>query len=94
MISNIIDNYFIDICISPRNGHYHTLLFLQHLRHDENGISLTPTSFTFICTHIIWKDKHTYPLSVPIITNYTTIRKTEFFVNINVNRLKNNGNCI
>ena len=39
-----------------------------------------------------WKDKHTYPLSVPIKTNYTTNRKTEFFVNINVNRSKNDGN--
>ena len=59
MISNITDNYFIDIHISPQNGHYHTSLVLQHLRHDENGISLTPTTFTVICTHMIWKDKHT-----------------------------------
>ena len=90
MISNITDNYFIYIHISPRNGHYHTSLFLQHLRCDENGISLTPTTFTFICTHMIWKDKHTYPLSVPINSNYTTIRRTEFFVSININRSKNN----
>ena len=53
MISNIMDNYFIDICISPRSGHYHTSLFplflpiyLQHLRHDDNGISLIPTTVT------------------------------------------------
>ena len=90
MISNIMDNYFIDIYISPRDGHYHTSLFLQHLRCDENGISLTSIMFTFICTHMIWKDKHTYPLSVPINTIYTTIRRTEFFVNINVNRSNNN----
>ena len=87
-----MDNYFIDIHTSPRNGHYHTSLFLQHLRRDEIKISLTPTTFNFICTHMIWKDKYTYLLSVPIKTNYTTNRKTEFFVNINVNRSKNKGN--
>ena len=87
-----MDNYFKDICISPRNGHYHTSLFLQHLRRNESEISLTHTTFNFICTHMIWKDKHTYQLSVPIETNYTTNRKTEFFVNIYVNRLKYNGN--
>ena len=62
MISNITDNYFIYIGISPRIGHYHTSLFpqvvsiryvLQHLRRDENKISLTPTMFTFIFTHMI-----------------------------------------
>ena len=85
MISNIMDNNLIDIRISPQNGHYHTSLFLQHLRRDENGISLTPTMFTVICTHMIWKDKHTYPLSVPININYTTNRKNEFFVNMYFN---------
>ena len=53
MISNITDHYFLNICISPRNGHYHTFLFplflpiySQHLRCDDNGISLTPTPAT------------------------------------------------
>ena len=53
MISNIMDNYFIDIRISPQNGHIHTSLFplflqiyLQHLRRDDKGISLTPTTVT------------------------------------------------
>ena len=87
-----MDNYFIDIHISPRNGHYQTSLFLQHLRHDEIEISLTPTMFNFICTHMIWKDKCTYLLSVPIKTNYTTNRQTEFFVKIDINRSKNKGN--
>ena len=53
MIGNIMDNYFIDIRISPQNGHYHTSLFplflpiyLEHLRCDDNEISLTPTTVT------------------------------------------------
>ena len=53
MVSNITDNYFIDIHISPQNGHYHTFLFplflpiyLQHMRCDDNGISLLPTPAT------------------------------------------------
>ena len=100
MISNITVNYFINIRISPRNGYYQTSLFpqflpicyvLQHLRCDENEISLTPTTSTFIFTHMIQKDKHTYQLSIPINTNYTTNKRTEFSVNINVNRPKNNG---
>ena len=91
MISNITDNYFIDIHISPRNGHYHTSLLpqilliqciLQHLRCDEIRISLTPPTATFIFTHMIWKDTHTYQLLIPINTLYTTNKRTEFFVNI------------
>ena len=74
MISNIMDNYFIDTSISPRNGHYHIhdpidmliieslfyrfsptfcYLLLQHLRPDENEISLTMNTLTFIFTHMI-----------------------------------------
>ena len=30
---------------------------LQRLRPDENEISLTTTTLTFIFTHMIWKDK-------------------------------------
>ena len=73
-----MDNYFIDIHISPQNGHYCTSLFplflpiyLQHLRCNDNGISLTPTTVTFF-THMIWKDKYTYLLSIPINALYTT----------------------
>ena len=93
MISKITDNYFINICKSPWSGHYQTSLVLQHLRLDENGISLAPTMLR-LSIHMIWKDKHTYPLSIPIIITYTTTRRTEFFVNININinRSKKEGN--
>ena len=68
MISNISDNYFINIRISPHIWHYHTslfslmsLIYLQYLSHDDNGISLTPV----ITTHMIRKDKLTYQLPIP-----------------------------
>ena len=90
MISNITDNYFIYVSISPSNGHYHIhdsidmliieslfyrvfpifcYLLLQHLRPDENEISLTMITHTFIFTHMICKDKLTYQLSVPANIN-------------------------
>ena len=91
MISNIMDNYFINTGISPSIWHYHTslfsllsLIYLQYLRHDDNGIFLT----LIIATHMIRKGKLTYQLSIPI--NAFSITNTEvnsLFVNAIVNRI-------
>ena len=39
-----------------------SLQYLQYLRHDDNGISLTLTR----ATHMIRKDKLTYHLLIPV----------------------------
>ena len=73
MISDIMNNNFIDICISPSIGHSHTSLkffsyfdirtmlrkYSRFLRHFTN-------EFTSI-THMVRKDKLTYHISVDAI---------------------------
>ena len=36
----------------------------------KNEISLTMITLNFIFTHMIWKDKLTYQLPIPVNTNY------------------------
>ena len=54
-------------------------LLLQHLRLDENMMSLTTITLAFIFIHMILKDKLTYRLWVSFNISYK--KRTKLFVN-------------
>ena len=85
-----MDNDLINICISPQSGHYQTSLVLQHLKLDENGFSLAPTMFTVISTYGMERQTHLPPINAYHQSCYK--RKTEFFVNTNINAKTDNMN--